>query len=193
VTSLAGVLAIPESAALGAPRPHHGAIYVPMLSMPELLPAIELGWAGVSFTLKDAVVVLGAGCAGLAESVYAGLVGSIQPDQFDVTVSLLAAVVIVGGQFGVAGAAVGALVVGGYDRVLVGALEDGLHTLGATLGVPGLQVIDVRGQNFAVSALALYLATAAQSGGAPRVVPNSWCAWPTRAVALATRRRPAAR
>src|SRR5260370_13332773 len=42
----------------GDPRPHHGAIYVPMLSMPELVPAMELGWGGVSFTLKDAVVLL---------------------------------------------------------------------------------------------------------------------------------------
>jgi len=42
----------------GAPRPHHGAPDVPLLSMPELLPAVELGWGGVSFTLKDALVLL---------------------------------------------------------------------------------------------------------------------------------------
>src|SRR6266851_8820149 len=41
----------------GDPRPHHGAIYVPMLSMPELLPAIELGCGGVSFTLTDDLVL----------------------------------------------------------------------------------------------------------------------------------------
>src|SRR5437899_967252 len=112
---------------------------------------------------------IGAGCAGLAGAVYAGLVGSIEPDEFDFTVSLMVlAAVVIGGRWGVTGVAIGALVVAAYDRLLVGALEDGLHALGATLGIPGLLSIDVRGENFAVFGLALYLATLAQLRGPAR-------------------------
>ncbi len=143
---------------------------------------------------------IGAGCAGLAGAVYAGLVGSIEPGEFDFTVSLMVlAAVVIGARWGVAGVAIGALVVAAYDRLLVGALEDGLHALGATLGVPGLLSIDVRGENFAVFGLALYLATLAQLRGPAQgragVVPvgRQWRAWPHRALVMAGLRRPPAR
>jgi len=142
---------------------------------------------------------IGAGCAGLAGAVYAGLVGSIEPAEFDFTVSLMVlAAVVIGGRWGVTGVAIGALVVAAYDRLLVGALEDGLHALGATLGIPGLLSIDVRGENFAVFGLALYLATLAQLRGPARgsagdlPVERQWRSWPQRAMVVAGLRRPPA-
>ena len=46
----------------------HNGVVVPLLSMPDLLPVVEMGWGDVSFTLKDllvlvvaAVVALGVG------------------------------------------------------------------------------------------------------------------------------------
>src|SRR5919198_4907794 len=49
------------------PQPGHQGVSLPLLAMPDLLPAVELGWGRVSFTLKDAVVLL------LAAAVIAGL------------------------------------------------------------------------------------------------------------------------
>ncbi len=91
------------------------------------------------------------------------MVGSIEPGQFDLTVSLsVLAAVVIGGRWGVAGAAVGALVIATYDRLLVGAINDGLHLLGGTMDLPSLLSADVRGESFAVFGLALYFATIAR-------------------------------
>ena len=111
---------------------------------------------------------------------------------------MVLAAVVIGGRWGVTGVAIGALVVAAYDRLLVGALEDGLHALGATLGIPGLLSIDVRGENFAVFGLALYLATLAQLRGPARgsagdlPEERQWRSWPQRAMVVAGLRRPPA-
>src|SRR5262249_29457004 len=56
----------------GAPGPPPGAIFVPMLSMPRLLPAIECGSGGVSFTSKDAVVLLLGATIALGVAAFLG-------------------------------------------------------------------------------------------------------------------------
>jgi branched-chain amino acid transport system permease protein len=44
-----------------APPGAHQGVDLPLLAMPDLVPTVELGWGGVSFTLKDLLVLLIAG------------------------------------------------------------------------------------------------------------------------------------
>src|SRR5207248_2634840 len=44
-----------------APPGAHQGVDLPLLAMPDLVPRVELGWGGVSFTLKDVLVLLIAG------------------------------------------------------------------------------------------------------------------------------------
>jgi branched-chain amino acid transport system permease protein len=41
-----------------APVDAHQGVNLPLLAMPDLVPAVDLGWGGVSFTLKDLLVLL---------------------------------------------------------------------------------------------------------------------------------------
>src|ERR1700704_4118780 len=41
-----------------APPGAHQGVDLPLLAMPDLVPRVELGWGGVSFTLKDLLVLL---------------------------------------------------------------------------------------------------------------------------------------
>ena len=109
---------------------------------------------------------IGAGYAGLAGAIYAGLHGHIAPEQFDLTLSLMVlAAVVIGGRWGLPGVVLGALLVAAYDRLLLEALMDGLRALGAGLGLPSLATIDLRGDNFAMFGIALYLATLLRARG----------------------------
>jgi len=118
-----------------------------------------------STRLKLLAFAIGAGYAGLAGAIFAGLFGHIEPEQFDLTLSLMVlAAVVIGGRWGIAGVVVGALTVAAYDRLLVEALNGALHGLGAVMNVPGLLSTDLRGDNFAVFGLALYLATLLRAG-----------------------------
>ena len=116
---------------------------------------------GVDATgVKLAAFALGAGVAGLAGALFAGLVGHIVPEQFDLTLSLMVlAAVAIGGRWGLLGVVVGALLVTLYDRVLVDAVSATLRALGNLLNLPLLQGTDLRGDNFLVFGLLLYLAT----------------------------------
>ena len=107
---------------------------------------------------------VGAGYAGVAGAIYAGQVGYVEPAQFDLTLSLtVLAAVVIGGRWGVAGAVLGALLVAAYERLLVEGLNGALHVLGDALGAPSLLRADLRGDNFAIFGLALYLATLLQA------------------------------
>ena len=109
---------------------------------------------------------IGAGYAGLAGAIYAGLHGHIAPEQFDLTLSLMVlAAVVIGGRWGLPGVVLGALLVAAYDRLLLEALTGGLRALGAGLGLPSLATIDLRGDNFAMFGIALYLATLLRARG----------------------------
>ena len=103
---------------------------------------------------------IGAGCAGISGSVFAGLFGHVEPDQFDFTISLMAlAAVVIGGRWGIAGAILGGLTVAAYQYLLVDWLSALIRSVGAITGVPLLMTTDLRMHNFAVFGLALLLAT----------------------------------
>jgi ABC-type branched-subunit amino acid transport system permease subunit len=93
------------------------------------------------------------------------LFGHIEPEQFDLTLSLMVlAAVVIGGRWGIVGVVLGALTVAAYDRLLVEAVNGAVHGLGAMMNVPGLLSTDLRGDNFAVFGFALYLATLLRAG-----------------------------
>jgi branched-chain amino acid transport system permease protein len=103
---------------------------------------------------------IGAACAGMAGSLFAGLFGHVEPDQFDFTISLMAlAAVVIGGRWGVSGAVLGGLTVAAYQYVLVDWLSGAVRAVGAALGQPMLMSADLRMHNFAVFGVALLLAT----------------------------------
>jgi branched-chain amino acid transport system permease protein len=110
--------------------------------------------------VKLLAFAMGAGVAGVAGAGFAQLFGYVEPTQFDFTVSLMVlAAVVIGGQWGVLGAVLGALAIGAYDRFLVEGITAGLHALGAALGSPALGAADLRQHNFVVFGVALLLAT----------------------------------
>jgi ABC-type branched-subunit amino acid transport system permease subunit len=103
---------------------------------------------------------IGAGCAGMAGSLFAGLFGHVEPDQFDFTISLMAlAAVVIGGRWGVYGAVLGGLTVAAYQYLLVDWLSGLIRAVGVLLGQPLLMSTDLRMHNFAVFGVALLLAT----------------------------------
>ena len=113
---------------------------------------------------------VGAGCAGLAGALFAGLFGHVEPEQFDLTLSLMVlAAVVIGGRWGLPGIVVGALAIALYDRLLVDVVTDALRTLGAALEQPLLLRADFRGDNFLVFGLVLYLAVLLRARGLPSV------------------------
>jgi branched-chain amino acid transport system permease protein len=110
--------------------------------------------------LKLLAFAIGAGFAGLAGAAFAQLFGYVEPGQFDFTVSLMVlAAVVLGGQWGVTGAVLGALTIAAYDRFLVEGITAGLHAIGAAVNSSALLSVDLRQHNFAIFGLALYLAT----------------------------------
>jgi branched-chain amino acid transport system permease protein len=110
--------------------------------------------------VKLLAFAIGAGFAGVAGAGFAQLFNYVEPGQFDFTVSLMVlAAVVIGGQWGVLGAVLGALAIGAYDRFLVEGITAGLHALGAALSSPALSAADLRQHNFVVFGVALLLAT----------------------------------
>jgi branched-chain amino acid transport system permease protein len=110
--------------------------------------------------VKLLAFAVGAGFAGVAGAGFAQLFGYVEPTQFDFTVSLMVlAAVVIGGQWGVVGAVLGALAIAAYDRFLVEGITGGLHALGAVLNSSALTSADLRQHNFIVFGIALLLAT----------------------------------
>ena len=77
---------------------------------------------------------------------------------------MVLAAVVLGGQWGVTGAVLGALAIAAYDRFLVDAITVGLHGLGAVINNSALLSADMRQHNFAIFGLALYVATLYRGG-----------------------------
>jgi len=95
---------------------------------------------------------LGAGCAGVAGALFAQLFGSVEPSQFDLTVSLMVlAAVVLGGRWGTAGVIVAALGIAIYDRMIVDLLG----------------MLNLRQVNYFVFGLALVLASLWRARGQP--------------------------
>ena len=69
-----------------APPGAHQGVDLPYLAMPDLVPSVELGWGGVSFTLKDglvlaiAVLVAGGGALALASTKVGRLLRAVAQD-----------------------------------------------------------------------------------------------------------------
>jgi branched-chain amino acid transport system permease protein len=117
--------------------------------------------------LKLLAFAIGAGFAGLAGAGFAQLFGYVEPEQFDFTVSLMVlAAVVIGGQWGITGAVLGALAIAAYDRFLVEGLTAALHALGGAINNSALISADLREHNFAIFGLALYLAALYRARGA---------------------------
>ena len=72
---------------------------------------------------------------------------------------MVLAAVAIGGRWGLLGVVGGALLVSLYDRLLVDAITRACAPSAALLGWPLLQATDLRGDNFLVFGLLLYLAT----------------------------------
>ncbi len=118
--------------------------------------------------------VIGAGCAGLGGALYAGLLGYVTPEQFDLTLSLMVlAAVVIGTQWGPAGAILAMLGIVAYDRWLVDTASAGIQGLGRLIQVDGLESADLRGNNFAVFGLALYLGTLLRARSPRSLLPVS--------------------
>jgi branched-chain amino acid transport system permease protein len=69
-----------------APPGAHQGVNLPLLAMPDLVPRVELGWGGVSFTLKDVLVlviaalVAGGGAVALARTRTGRLLRAVAED-----------------------------------------------------------------------------------------------------------------
>jgi len=102
---------------------------------------------------------MGAGCAGLAGAVFAGLLSYIEPGLFDLTVSLMVlASVVIGGRWGLGGVVLGALTVAAYDRILADVATNLAHAAGAATGLGALSGVDLHGSSYALFGVALYAA-----------------------------------
>ena len=104
---------------------------------------------------KTLALVISSAIAGIAGAVYAATFSYVSPDLVDFHISaLLLAMVILGGAGSVPGVILGALVIVGYDRVIVPRLGELLAQLGnLNLGYAP----DIRGASYLNFGLALYL------------------------------------
>jgi branched-chain amino acid transport system permease protein len=104
---------------------------------------------------KTLALVVSSAIAGIAGAVYAATFNYVSPDLVDFHISsLLLAMVILGGAGSVPGVILGALVIVGYDRVVVPRIGDLLASLGGlNLGYAP----DIRGASYLNFGLALYL------------------------------------
>jgi len=176
----------------GSGRPAHAYTLALLLAAGACVAALRLArsrqgraWAAVreDETAAEAVGVpiarskllafaLGAGCAGLAGAVYAGLLSYIEPGLFDFTVSLMVlAAVVIGGRWGLGGVVLGALTVAAYDRVLADLLTSALRGIGSTTGVELLAGADLRGASYGLFGAALYGAILLRTR--PRAAPSA--------------------
>jgi branched-chain amino acid transport system permease protein len=102
-------------------------------------------------------VVISAAIAGLAGALYASLFAYVAPDQMDFHVSALTlAMVILGGVGSVPGAILGAVLIAGYDRLLIPWLGQIVTTFGWGQLALG-SAPDIRGASYFSFGLALYL------------------------------------
>jgi branched-chain amino acid transport system permease protein len=122
---------------------------------------------------KLGAFAIGAAIAGLVGALQAGQYGYVEPEQFDLTVSLtVLAAVVIGSRWGLIGVVLAALAVAGYERLLVDFGTGAARVLGGSLGWSALAAVDLRGQSYVVFGVALYVATLvrgrAASGGRSR-------------------------
>jgi branched-chain amino acid transport system permease protein len=116
---------------------------------------------GVPVRSKLLVFILGAIVAGIAGALFASIFSYVSTDQSDFAVSaMVLAMVIIGGAGSVRGAIIGALVIAGYNQVVIGQFGVWLEQFGKSSGgwLGDLIVaIDPRGLSYMFFGLALYL------------------------------------
>jgi branched-chain amino acid transport system permease protein len=101
---------------------------------------------------------LGASFSGFAGSVYSSAFQFVDSSQFQFSVSVtVLAMIILGGIGNAYGVIAGALLIGGFDRILTEALGSPIHWLGSRLGINWLAVHDLKSDRFLVFGLALVL------------------------------------
>jgi len=109
---------------------------------------------------------LGASFSGFAGSVYAGYVGVVYPDQFQFNVSVvILCMVILGGLGNVYGVIIGAIIIGGFDRILAEALNTPLHWVGEQLSLQFMVDHSVTSDRFLIFGLSLVLIMLLRPGG----------------------------
>ena len=109
---------------------------------------------------------LGASFAGFAGSVYSSAFQFVDSSQFQFSVSVtVLSMIILGGLGNVYGAVIGALLIGGFDRILTDALNPRVHWLGRQLHIHGLATHDLKQDRFLVFGLALVLMMLLRPGG----------------------------
>ncbi|MEK6620214.1 MAG: branched-chain amino acid ABC transporter permease [Chloroflexota bacterium] len=95
-------------------------------------------------TTKLFAFSLGASFSGFAGSVWASYLQTIDPGQFDFSVSIFVLVMIIlGGMGNIAGVIVGGLILGSFDRILSDLISDTLKGIGAAFQIDVLRAADV--------------------------------------------------
>lgn len=101
---------------------------------------------------------MGASFAGFAGAIFASAFQLVSPDQFLFSVSvMILAMVVLGGMGNVYGAILGALIIGGFDRILSKELNGPAHWIGDQINWPALQGHDIGTDRFLVFGLALVI------------------------------------
>jgi branched-chain amino acid transport system permease protein len=99
---------------------------------------------------------LGASFAGFAGSVYAAAFQYVDPSQFEFSTSvMILSMVILGGLGNVYGVIFGALLVGGFDRILAEELNNPMHWIGEQVGATSLEEHDLTQDRLLIFGLAL--------------------------------------
>jgi branched-chain amino acid transport system permease protein len=114
---------------------------------------------GVNLTrTKLWAFAMGASFAGFAGSVFASAFQIVNPDQFLFSVSVMVlAMVVLGGMGNVYGAILGALIIGGFDRILSKELNRPVQWIGENVGLSQLEHHDLGRDRFIVFGLALVI------------------------------------
>jgi branched-chain amino acid transport system permease protein len=113
---------------------------------------------------KVLAFVLGAAVAGGAGALFASTFSYVDPNQAEFQLSaMVLAMVVIGGAGSVPGAIVGALLVGGYDRLCIPLAGRWLENLGREQGWAWLVALDMRQFNFLTFGLILYLTVLVQA------------------------------
>jgi branched-chain amino acid transport system permease protein len=106
---------------------------------------------------KHLSFVLGSIVAGIAGALFASIYSYVDPEQFDFRVSaMILAMVVIGGAGSVPGAIIGAVLIAGYDQLLIPQLGVWLDQLRQSSG-GGFAAFDIRALNSLYFGLALYL------------------------------------
>src|SRR4051794_11665510 len=109
---------------------------------------------------------LGASFSGFAGSLYSAAFQYVHPSQFEFTLSILIlSSIILGGIGNVYGAAIGALIIGSFDRILAERLTQPLNAFGHQIGNDFLATHNVGEDRYIVFGLALVLMMLLRPGG----------------------------